>query len=208
MPRVKIVGAIAKPPKGGDVAVPAPESSPRSAGLAAAAAAAAAMGAALGLTPTRMAQAQQVAVAAVAAQQAAAATTAATQKTPGSELRPAAGGKRKQPTDPATTSVETGRGVMAKSLATPAPPPAGLASGRRGARVVVQPAAAYGAGKTYDWSDVVAVGQLMQAGKIQLKDLDVKLPGGGLKFKVPRGTMSGWLKDDAGRSWRPRGSAA
>ena len=95
MPRVKIVGAIAKPPKGGDVAVPAPESSPRSAGLAAAAAAAAAMGAALGLTPTRMAQAQQVAVAAVAAQQAAAATTAATQKTPGSELRPAAGGKRK-----------------------------------------------------------------------------------------------------------------
>ena len=83
MPRVKIVGAIAKPPKGGDVAVPAPESSPRSAGLAAAAAAAAAMGAALGLTPTRMAQAQQVAVAAVAAQQAAEATTAATQKTPG-----------------------------------------------------------------------------------------------------------------------------
>jgi hypothetical protein len=36
----------------------------------------------------------------------------------------------------------------------------------------------------------------MEAGKIQLKDLDVRLPGGELKYRVPWGTMSGWLKDD------------
>ena len=78
------------------------------------------MGAALGLTPTRMAQVQQVAVAAVAAQQGAAASTAAAQKTPGSELQPAAGGKRKQPAAPAATSAEVGRGAMGKQLPTPA----------------------------------------------------------------------------------------
>jgi len=106
MPRVKIVGAIAKHAGGGDVAAPAPRRSPRSAGLAAAAAATAAMGEALGLTPTRMAQAQQVAVAAVVAQQAAAAATAAVQHTPRSG--PAAGGKRKQPAAQAASSLETG----------------------------------------------------------------------------------------------------
>jgi hypothetical protein len=77
--------------------------------------------------------------------------------TPG--LEPAAGGKRKQPVALAATSVETGRGAMGKQLATPAPSPAGLAGGRCGEMLVVQPAASYGAGKTYDWSDIVAVGQ-------------------------------------------------
>ena len=80
MPRVKIVGSISKHAGGGDVAAPAPRCSPRSVGLAAAAAAKAAMREALGLTPTRMAQAHQVAVAAVVAQQAAAASTAAVQQ--------------------------------------------------------------------------------------------------------------------------------
>jgi hypothetical protein len=55
----------------------------------------------------------------------------------------------------------------------------------------VQPKAEYGAGKTYDWSDVVAVGQLLLAGKLLPKDLNAKLPNGSLRYKVPRTTMAG-----------------
>ena len=142
-----------------------------------------------------MGLAAQVAMAAVAAQQAAAAATSAALAAPIQAPPSVSTGKRKQVTAPAVTPLVPTQKAAGKQKVTPAPPPA-LESGRRGALVVVQPKAEYGAGKTYGWSDVVAGGQMLLAGKLKLSNLDEKLPNGALKYKVPRTTMGGWAKDD------------
>ena len=136
-----------------------------------------------------------VATAAVAAVAAAGVAAAgAVQELPAPGAAAAKGGKRKAaaPVDQRVLGFK-----QAKPKGSSAAESTSLGGeGKRGQLVVVQPAASYGAGKTYFFSDVVAVGRLLLAGKIQPKDLDERLSDGSLKYKVPRSTMKRWGEDD------------
>ena len=192
-PRVKVVGAISKPSGGAIVGSGAPQAALLPAQLAAAAAAAQAMGQLLGLTPTRMTQASQVAIAAVAATQATGGAPALA-ATPVVEPQVQSSSKRKLPMQPPASAEVPFLQRKARAAYTPA---TALAGGKRGQLVVVQPSGQYGAGKAYGWDDVVAVGKLLQEGKIKQKtELDKTKPDGSLLYKVPRTTMNKWLKDD------------
>ena len=68
---------------------------------------------------------------------------------------------------------------------------------RRGDTYEVQAKASYGARKTYDFSEIVAIAKQLESGKLQKADLDKRDKDGNLLYKVPRTTMTDWLKDDA-----------
>jgi hypothetical protein len=192
-PRVKVVGAVSKPSGGAVVGRGAPQAALRPDQLAAAAAAAQAMGQMLGLTPTRIGQASQVAIAAVAAIQATGGAPALA-ATPVVKPQAQSSAKRKLPMHrPAPAEVSFPQ-TKVRAAGTPA---TALAGGKRGQLVVVQPSGQYGAGKKYDWDDVVAVGKLLLEGKIkEMVELDKTKPDGSLLYKVPRTTMNKWVKDD------------
>ena len=160
LPRVKIVGAIAQSSGGSTRALLSPASPPGTVGVAAASRAIMMMGQALELTPTRMGLAQQVAVAAVAAQQAASSSFSAPPSVPAAQPRGNAGKHTLALVTPASS-----KPVAKRPAACRAPdsvPTTGLAAGKRGTMVVVQPKSSYGANKTFFWADVVAVGQLIK----------------------------------------------
>ena len=191
VPRVRVVGAASRTAGGGIVAAPALQSAPAVDPLAVAAATTQSMGALLGLTPTRMGQAAQVAMATLAAFQAAGGAPAAT-STPTLEQPAATGGKRKLSFQaPASGTVDFPK---TKAWAAAAPGST-LAVVKRGALVAIQPAVSYRAGKDYDWDDVCAVGRLILEGNIkEMTELDKKKPDGSPLYKVPRTTMNKWVK--------------
>ena len=75
-------------------------------------------------------------------------------------------------------------------------PPAPLFSAKRGAVVEVIAAATYGARKTYDWDDVVDLGQKIESGALKIADVNNKDENGNWIHKVPYTTMRDWIKDD------------
>ena len=75
-------------------------------------------------------------------------------------------------------------------------PPAPLFSAKRGAVVEVIAAATYGAGKSYDWDDVVDLGQKIESGALKIADVNNKDENGDWIHKVPYTTMRDWIKDD------------
>jgi hypothetical protein len=193
-PRVRVVGAIAKAP-----AQTCVQSCLSEAQLQAAALATQGMAAALGLSPGAAAAASKVAMAAVAAATATGAGSssdaAAGGQTGSSDVKTPAAGKRKQPPASQQSRLTMPQTKAQRGQAAPA---LELADVRRSTVVAVKPKASYGAGKTYYFEDVISVGKLLAAGKIEMKDLDAQDASGDLKFKVPRKSMANkWLKDDA-----------
>ena len=92
----------------------------------------------------------------------------------------------------------TGGGSSGAAGSSTADEPVQIGGGKRGEQFVVQAKSTYGAGKTYDWSDVVTACKLLADGTIKLKDLD-ELSEDGITtiYKVPRTSLtSKWLKDD------------
>ena len=152
-PRVRVVGAVPPAALAALPAVPSAREPLEQVQMDAASSAITLMGAALNLTPTRMAQAAQVAMAAVAASQAARAAGPAHALAPTTPaVSTKAQGKRRLALASASQSVVSFPRTKARPVeVTPA-----LGAGRRGSVLVVQPAAEYGAGKTYDWNDAVA----------------------------------------------------
>ena len=149
-PRVRVVGAVPPAALAALPAVPSAREPLEQVQMDAASSAITLMGAALNLTPTRMAQAAQVAMAAVAASQAARAAGPAHAQAVLAPTTPAvstkAQGKRRLALASASQSVVSFPRTKARPVeVTPA-----LGAGRRGSVLVVQPAAEYGAGKTYD----------------------------------------------------------
>ena len=75
-------------------------------------------------------------------------------------------------------------------------PPAPLSSVKRGAVVGIVAAATYGASKTYDWEDIVDLGEKIDSGALKLADVNNKDENGNWIHKVPYNTMRDWIKDD------------
>ena len=86
--------------------------------------------------------------------------------------------------------------ASSSALSGAAPVDSSLAGGKRGEQVIVQPKAQYGAGKTYEWNDVVVACKKIGAGQLTLADLGTKDAFGKLKHRVPRTSINRWLKDD------------
>ena len=56
--------------------------------------------------------------------------------------------------------------------------------------------ATYGARKTYDWDDIVDVGQKIASGALTMADINHKDENGNWVHKVLYTTMDRWIKDD------------
>ena len=74
--------------------------------------------------------------------------------------------------------------------------PAPLFSAKRGEVVGMIVSATYGARKTYDWDDIVDVGQKIASGALTMADINHKDENGNWVQKVPYTTMDRWIKDD------------
>ena len=88
-------------------------------------------------------------------------------------------------TDTVDTAVRT---IVLQAPDQPAPPPE-LGNHARGALVVVRPQVAYAARDTYTFSDICRIGEALEKGELNERDLAERDADGEFKLGIPRSTM-------------------